>query len=294
MTMLAIRDVSLFVNIVGHGHPLLLMHGGPGLDHTTLGALEPLADQFTLVFYDHRANGRSTGAATSMTWDNLVADAEALRESLGYDRWSVFGHSFGGQVALEYALRHQSRIASLVLADTCGDMRWYRDSAPAIVGKRGYDAAAVRAVRRFFTGNLEPDEVLPTVRKFIGAYFYKWRVRDVPHAIAGAFRLKMRPEAHVFGFRTLMKSWSVMDRLGDIRVPTLVMAGRDDFLFPPEHQAILADRIANSRLEIIEHAGHNPQDEKQADVLRILRQFLGARHSAPVSEEPEDAFAGII
>lgn len=96
MTTLRIRDVSLFVKVLGQGDPLLLMHGGPGLDHTTLDTLEPLADRFTVILYDHRANGRSTGATETMTFDNLVADAEALRETLGHERWSVAGHSFGG------------------------------------------------------------------------------------------------------------------------------------------------------------------------------------------------------
>ena len=62
MTTMSIRGVSLFVKVVGHGYPLVLMHGGPGLDYTTLLPLEPLADQFTLIFYDHRCNGRSEGA----------------------------------------------------------------------------------------------------------------------------------------------------------------------------------------------------------------------------------------
>jgi proline iminopeptidase len=66
-----------------------------------------------------------------------------------------------------------------------------------------------------------------------------------------------------------------MDRLGEIQVPTLVLAGRYDFLFPPEHQAILADRLPNAQLELIECAGHNPQMEHQAEVIRILRHFLG-------------------
>ena len=48
--MLPIRNVSLYVKVMGHGYPLVLMHGGPGLDHTTLSSLEPLADQFTLIF----------------------------------------------------------------------------------------------------------------------------------------------------------------------------------------------------------------------------------------------------
>ena len=109
MTMLPLRDVSLFVKIMGEGDPLLLMHGGPGLDHSTLSSLEPLADQFTLIFYDHRCNGRSTGAIESMTFENLTADADALRQRLGFEHWAVLGHSFGGLVALEYALRFPAR-----------------------------------------------------------------------------------------------------------------------------------------------------------------------------------------
>jgi proline iminopeptidase len=65
-----------------------------------------------------------------------------------------------------------------------------------------------------------------------------------------------------------------MERLGEIQVPTLVTAGRYDFLFPPEHQAILADRIPNARLELIEAAGHNPQMEQTDLVIQIIRSFL--------------------
>src|SRR5215218_5371826 len=72
-TTMPIRDVSLFVKVVGRGDPLLLMHGGPGADHTTMLPFRRLADRFTLVFYDHRCNGRSTGAPSSMTWENLTA-----------------------------------------------------------------------------------------------------------------------------------------------------------------------------------------------------------------------------
>ena len=56
MTTIPIRDVSLFVKVIGQGHPILLMHGGPGVDHMTLSSLRPLADQFTLVYYDHRCS----------------------------------------------------------------------------------------------------------------------------------------------------------------------------------------------------------------------------------------------
>ncbi len=65
-----------------------------------------------------------------------------------------------------------------------------------------------------------------------------------------------------------------MDRLGEIKVPTLVLAGRDDSQFPPEHQAILADRLPQAQLEIIERAGHNAPIERPAEVIQIVRRFL--------------------
>src|SRR3972149_6036360 len=143
MTHMQIRDVSLFVKVIGQGYPLVLMHGGPGLDHTSLLPLQPLAEQFTLIFYDHRCNGRSEGAeVSSMTFENLTGDADALRQTLGFDRWAVLGHSFGGMVALEYALRYPERVSHLMLMDTCGDIGWVQQNAPRLLAKRGYGAAA--------------------------------------------------------------------------------------------------------------------------------------------------------
>ena len=85
MATMSIRGVSLFVEVVGHGYPLVLMHGGPGADHLTMSPLRACADHFTLVFYDHRCNGRSVGGDVStMTWENLTADADALRQTLGF------------------------------------------------------------------------------------------------------------------------------------------------------------------------------------------------------------------
>jgi len=109
---LKIRDVSLNVEVFGRGYPLVLMHGGPSADLYSMLPFRRLTDWFKLVFYDHRCNGRSTGApVSSMTWENLTADADALRERLGFERWAVLGHSFGGHVALEYALRYPDSLS---------------------------------------------------------------------------------------------------------------------------------------------------------------------------------------
>lgn len=279
MTTMPIRDVSLFVKVMGRGYPLVLMHGGPGLDYTTLLPLQPLADQFTLIFYDHRCNGRSGGAETSsMTWENLTADADALRQQLGFDQWAVLGHSFGGNVALEYALRYPQSLSRLVLMNTGGDQWWVNQNAPDILAKRGFSASAVEAARRFYNGNWTPGEFFPIFMKFFRAYFYHINLPGMAYGMAHELlfgpRAKNRPEATIFGYCQLLKDWTVMDRLCEIKVPTLVMAGRYDFLFPPEHQAILADRLPNAHLELIECAGHNPHMEQSAQVIRAIRDFM--------------------
>jgi proline iminopeptidase len=281
MTYIQIRDVSLFVKVIGQGYPLVLMHGGPSLDHTTLLPLQPLADQFTLIFYDHRCNGRSAGIdASSMTMENLTADADALRQELGFDRWAVLGHSFGGQVALEYALRYPRSLTHLVLMNTGGDQWWVNHNAMDILAKRGFSAATVDAAHRFYNGHLTPNDYLPTVMKLIGAYSYHSSILYHPSLLTIAQKvglgppMQMRPEALIFGYGQMLQGWTVMDRLKEIKTPTLVMAGRYDFLFPPEHQAILADRIPNACLELIECAGHNPQIEQKDVTIQIIRSFL--------------------
>ncbi|HZD00506.1 MAG TPA: alpha/beta hydrolase [Actinomycetes bacterium] len=275
---MSIRDVSLFVEVVGRGYPLVLMHGGPGADHWTMLPFRRCADRFTLVFYDHRCNGRSVGApVSSMTWENLTADADALRQSLGFERWAVLGHSFGGHVALEYALRYPDSLSHLVLLDTGGDSRWSQQNAADHLAKRGYSPEKVELVRRWFNGEFAPNEMFRIFMRIGGAYCYHPSILLLAREmIGGAWRAKMRPEALIFAGRQLLRGWTVMDQLGEIKVPTLVMAGRDDFVFPPECQLELAAGIPNARLQIIERAGHNPHSERPAEVMEAVRDFVSA------------------
>jgi len=280
--LLKIRDVSLFTEVVGHGYPLVLMHGGPSADHFTMLPFRQLADRFTLIFYDHRCNGRSTGApVSSMTWENLTADAEALRQKLGFERWAVLGHSFGGKVALEYALRYPASLSHLVLLDTGGDSWWPQQNAADLLARRGYSPKKVELVRRWFNGEFTPREYFPIALRIGGAYchgpFLWLTARD---AIRGQWRSKLRPEAMIFAGRQLWPGWTVMDRLGEIKVPTLVMAGRDDFAEPPEHQGQLAAGIPHARLQIIERAGHDPASERPAEVMAAIRNFISADAAA--------------
>ncbi len=275
MTKISIRDVSLNVKIFGRGTPLVLMHGGPGADLYTLMALKPCANQFALIFYDHRCNGRSDGAEVStMTWENLTADADALREKLGFEKWAVLGHSFGGNVALEYALRYPQRVSRLVLINSGADYRWARENASRVLAQRGFRPEVVETARRFLNGEIEPDEMLPFLMKLGKAYSPHLSLLRMPHMILTGLQTKLRPEAMIFGETQLLKNWSLMNRLCEIQAPTLIIAGREDFIYPPDHQQELAAGIPHARLVFIDHAGHNPQDEQPDQVQQLVRDFL--------------------
>lgn len=291
MTLVAIGDARLFVKVEGHGPPLLLMHGGPGGDHTTMLPFRRLADRFTLVFYDHRCNGRSRGAPVeSMTWENLTADADGIREHLGFERWAVLGHSFGGNVALEYALRYPERLTHLILLDSGADARWPMDHGPELLAVRGFSSEIVELARRFYRGRITPEEYLPSLMRLGDAYFYHpspaGLLREMLH---GGWRTKPRGEPLIYAGQHLLDGWSVMDRLRDIETPTLVLAGREDFLYPPEHQMEVALGVVNGTLRIIERAGHNPHYERPADVMKAVTRFILGEPNRPMPAPPPTA-----
>jgi proline iminopeptidase len=282
MTKMSIRGISLNVKVMGKGYPMVLMHGGPGLDYKTMLPLKPLKDQFTLVFYDHRCNGRSTGAeVTTMTMDNLTADADTLRQALGFDKWVVFGHSFGGNVALEYALRYPQSLSRLILMDSGGDQWWVNHNAMDILAQRGFSPSTVEDACRFYNGQITPREFMTIFLKINRAYSYgnSFDLWTMIQGLVLGYIPKMRPEACIFGYSQVLNGWSVMDRLGEIKVPTLVIAGSYDFLFPPEHQKQLATGIPNARLVLIERAGHNPDMERPAETLKAIRDFISSTSS---------------
>jgi proline-specific peptidase len=275
MTKISIRGISLNLKVIGKGYPLVLMHGGPGADLHTLMAFKPCADQFKLVFYDHRCNGRSEGAdVSSMTMENLTADADALRQALGFEKWAVLGHSFGGNVALEYALRYPQNLSHLLLMDTGAANSWAQEKAPQELAKRGFSPEIVDLARRYFNGQIEPKEMFPSLMRLSKAYNPYTNLSQLPQMLFWGLQTKLQPETFVYSESHFLKGWTVMDRLGEIKVPTLVMAGRQDFIYPPEHQEELAAAIPNARLVIIDRAGHNPHDEQPAETLKAVREFL--------------------
>jgi proline iminopeptidase len=159
-----------------------------------------------------------------------------------------------------------------------------RHNAAELLARRGYRPGAVAAARRFYRGELDPGEFYRTLLQFAGAYNYRNNLLVMARELLFGSRLQAQPEELIFGYSRLLPGWSVMERLAEVHMPVLVLAGRHDFLFPPEHQAILADRLPDARLEIIERAGHSPHAERPAETLAAIQRFLAltAQNPTPV------------
>ena len=159
--------------------------------------------------------------------------------------------------------------------------------AESAYAKRGYSPEKVELVRRWFNGEFTPKEWYPIFLRIGGAYFHNPSLRVMlGDVIRGGWRAKVRPEAQIFGFRHLLKGWTVMDRLGQVAVPTLVMAGREDFVFPPQCQRELAAGVPNARLRLIERAGHNPHVEQPTEVMQAVSDFISPDIAASATEAP--------
>ena len=113
LAMVRLRDgAELWTAVSGTGPPLVCLHGGPGLWDYLAPLAALLDDTFTVVGYDQRGCGRSTGCGP-FTIAQAVDDLDQVRTALGFDRWAVAGHSWGAELALRYAAGHPDRTTAV-------------------------------------------------------------------------------------------------------------------------------------------------------------------------------------
>lgn len=254
----------------GTGRPVVVLHGGLGLDHAYMRALDRLADVAELIYVDLRGNGRSPRPpAASIA--AMADDVDALRAHLGFEQWSVVGHSYGSFIALTYAIRHPDRVAGLVAIGTSGAF----DHAGAVVenvNKRGQPAAAAALLAVLGQPVRDDAQLAEVWPQILPLYFHRWQPAYLD-VIAGT---RISAEGYNRG-NELLATYDVRGELASIAAPTLVVSGDDDFITPVEVcGARVAAGIAGSRHAVIAGSGHYPFREAPAAFDAELRAFLTA------------------
>ena len=276
-----IGSARLFFDVVGESlnastpnmflrPTLILLHGGPGYDHSTLRPhFDRYSDTCQVIYLDHRGCGRSTGEKETWNLDQWADDIAVFCKTLGINKPIVFGQSFGGMVAMHYAARHPTDISKLVLSSTAA--RFHLDETVKMMRKVGGDAAAEVAYQFFSNPSQSAYETYGKV--CLPLY-------SNPNSLAAsAFRDRAieRPEVALHFFANEMVQMDLRQEISSIRCPTLVIGGTIDPVTPPVCSKEIADSIGdNAYLHMFENCGHGPHRDNPEGAEKVMRSFLSA------------------
>jgi L-proline amide hydrolase len=267
--------------------PLVTLHGGPGATHDYMLSMTDLtASGRTVIFYDQLGNGNSTHlrdqAVDFWTVDLFVRELANLIGHLGIgDRYHVLGQSWGGMLAQEHALTQPAGLRSIVLSDTAASFGGFAVEANKLRADLppGVDAAIQRHED---AGTTDDPEYLEACLVFYSRHLCRldpwpdemWRTFNALSDDPTVYGTTNGPsEFHVIG---TFKDWSVIDRLGEIRIPTLVISGRHDEA-TPALQEVLVGGIDGSEQVMLEESSHTPFIEERELYMSAVGAFL-ARH----------------
>jgi proline-specific peptidase len=274
---LEVNGVRLVYDEAGSGTAFVTLHGGPGMGSRKgdWAAFGPLTDTYRLISYDQRGNGESD-EQEPYSHEQFVADLEALRQALGLGKFVLLGGSYGGYIALEYALRHGENLHALILRDTAASNR-YKDTSMERALESGLPMDEAR-LERLFAGRVESNE------DFYESYAMIQPLYNVDYDPAeGKKRLDAIPfrfRTHNWAFSRNQPGFDITEKLHAVQTPTLVTVGRHDWITPLEASEELASVLPNSELVIFENSGHSPQLEETERYLGVVRDFL-SRHLTP-------------
>lgn len=280
------RGCKVWYRIVG-GHeepgklPLLCLHGGPGAPHDYLEPLETISSTGRrVVFYDQLGCGNSDHPHNPSMWtvDLFVEEIDVVRQALGLERVHILGQSWGGMLAMEYALKQPKGLVSLILA-----------SSPASMAQWVAEANRLRAELppEVQTTLLEHESAgttdAPAYQEAMNVYYRRHvcRLDQWPECINRTFqKLGQSPEVYYtmigpseFQVTGTLKDWDIVNRLCEIAVPTLVIGGRHDEATPAIMEAVHRG-ILGSELIIFENSSHMPHLEEPKRYMQVLEQFL--------------------
>jgi pimeloyl-ACP methyl ester carboxylesterase len=257
----SIGDCDLNVHVSGDGQPLLLVHGFP-LDHTMWQAqIDALADRCHVIAPDLRGFGGSGTAGDVLTMQALADDLAALLDAMSIDRPVVLcGLSMGGYVAWQFLQRHPGRLAKLVLCDT-------RAAADSHTAAQGRLAMAERVLKE------GPAFVAETM---LPKLFAERARRENPAVVEATRRviLATAPATIAAAQRGMAQRSDATPMLPQIRLPTLLICGREDAITPLDEMRGVAQAIPGAQLVEVAGAGHMAPLEAPDEVNAALRRFL--------------------
>ena len=259
--------------------PLLIAHhGAPGLGSLAepRASFGPLSDLFRVLVFDARGSGASEGAGP-FTHEQWAADVEGLRDWAGAERFVIAGGSYGGFIAMEYAVRHPERLVAMVLRDTSPD-----SSNEEMARKNALSSARVQLdmdkFERIMDGRVRDDEDLRACwAEILPLYDHVYDPAAVQRKVEAT---TYRYATHNWAFTENMPRYDVTGHLHRITCPVLVTVGRDDWITPVACSERIAELVPDARLEVFERSGHSPQVEQAEDFQRVVRAFLVGALSA--------------
>jgi proline iminopeptidase len=254
------------------GLPLVVLHGGPGLDHTMFGDfLDPLGDRFRLLLVDERGTGRSPRDRADVDLAEHARDVDALGRELG--RYAVLGHSFGAFIALQHAVDTQHPPAGTIVSAGAPSERWLDHLEQTLAE---FEPAHLRdqvAASWEREKTVETDaEVRDILRDQLPFHFAdpedpRIATLDV-NGMEGSAAVLRHGANEGYG------SLDVEDQLGDIAHPVLILNGAHDRLFAREPAEFMAARIPGAALVVLEDSAHMGFVEEPEAYLRAVRRFL--------------------
>jgi proline-specific peptidase len=264
----------------GAGLPLLTLHGGPGVGHDYLEPLEVLGDKRTVVFYDQLGCGKSDVPDDGRVWTagHFAGEIDAVRNALGLERVHLFGHSWGGFLALEYMARKPEGVVSLTLASTAASAAAFAEAARGLLPGLPEDVRET-IERCEAEGTTDSPEYEAASFAFIGKHVYRGEQpwpdclqRSLANMSASPVYGTMWGPSE-FNVAGTLKDWDRTPVLAQIRIPTLVTCGRHDEATPALAEG-LAGQIAGAKLAIFEDSAHLAHIEEQERYTGVVREFL--------------------
>jgi len=279
-SFVAVAGARLWVESEGQGagSPLVLIAGGPGLAHDYFHPFfSSLAATTRLVYYDAAGRGRSDKLAT-YSFSRDVEDLEALRQALGLHAMSLFGHSYGGMVAVAYALRHPAAVERLIVADThWSGASWQASNDACNARIRQELPEEWTLLVRLRAQGLKSNALGDAYRTPPGFYFYQRAHPPMPGtalAVNPAVYYAIAGDDADFELGGELARLDLRTRMKELKMPLMILAGRHDQVVPVE-RALAAKALApRAELLVLEQSGHFPFVEETDTTMAAIRRFL--------------------